>query len=187
MNTAVNRARVVLASLVFVLCAAAAGCGHDIGDNCLTSTDCDPSGTRSCDLSQPGGYCTIVGCDEVSCPSGSDCIRYFPEQYLSKPCDATCEDLVCDACTDPSAPKDPNLPCNGPDGTSKDQCLSDELCLNSGLCAKRSYEQRACAKTCGSNGDCRGGYECRPAGTQGSMLLAQNPGATASFCAPMAP
>jgi hypothetical protein len=63
-------------------------------------------------------------------------------------------------------------------------CLSDEVCLDVGLCAKRSYEQRACAKTCGGNDDCRGGYECRLAGTAGSMLLSADPNAMAHFCAP---
>ena len=57
-------------------------CSHDIGDGCQTSVDCDPSGTRSCDLSQPGGYCTINGCDETTCPSGATCVRYFPEALL---------------------------------------------------------------------------------------------------------
>ena len=42
----------------------ASACGRDIGDECQTSVDCDPNGTRACDLSQPGGYCTVLGCDE---------------------------------------------------------------------------------------------------------------------------
>jgi hypothetical protein len=46
---------------------------------------------------------------------------------------------------------------------------------------------RNCAKTCSSNDDCRGGYECRGAGTPGSMLLSATPGATAAFCAPATP
>ena len=46
--------RTWFALLWLALCAV--GCGHDIGDECQTSIDCDPNGTRSCDLSQPGGY-----------------------------------------------------------------------------------------------------------------------------------
>ena len=145
-----------------------AGCGHDIGDDCLSSVNCDPRGTRSCDLSQPGGYCTMTGCNETSCPSEAVCIRSFPEMYLSKPCDAACEDQTCVT-------------------GQTDDCAPDELCLDAGLCAKRSQEQRACAKSCEQNDDCRGGYECRLAGTRGSMVLAQNPAASARFCAPVAP
>jgi len=177
----------------------AGGCQRSIGDQCQTSIDCDPNGARQCDLSQPGGYCTIQGCSETSCPSDSACIRYFPAQYLTTICNPTCEDRCHPDCSaadggadDGGAPdgrcpivcEDPNAGCNA---SNMDQCTADELCLTAGRCARRELEQRACAKTCGSNGDCRGGYECRPAGTQGSMLLAQNPGATASFCAPMAP
>ena len=145
----------------------AVGCGHDIGDNCLSSADCDPNGTRACDLSQPGGYCTIVGCDEKTCPSDSACIRYFPEKFLdmSMPCNPACEDFDC------------------PEGR-QDVCTADEICLDSGLCAKRASELRQCAKTCSDNGDCRGGYICRKTGTGGSMLLSTNPTAMTSFCSP---
>lgn len=128
-------------------------CGHDIGDDCKTSADCDPNGTRACDLSQPGGYCTINGCDAKSCPSGSACIRVFPqEMFLSKSCDEGCD--------------------------------ADELCLDSGKCAKRSQETRLCGKLCGEDGDCRSGYECRPTGTRGSMLLSVDPATSGRFCAP---
>ena len=67
----------------------ASGCARKIGDECTTAADCNPNGTRSCDSSQPGGYCTIQGCDETSCPDEAACIRYFPAQYLTKPCDPT--------------------------------------------------------------------------------------------------
>ncbi len=167
MKLPVNRISSALAALVLAAVVFASGCGHDIGDDCKSSVDCDPSGTRSCDLSQPGGYCTVVGCDETSCPSGSTCIRTFPEQYLTKPCDPACEDLDC------AAPK-----------MRTNDCLADEICLDAGMCVKQSSEQRECAKSCSSNGDCRGGYECRKAGTEGSMVLATNPLATTSFCAP---
>jgi hypothetical protein len=165
-------------------------CGHDIGDSCKTAADCDPNGTRTCDLSQPGGYCTMAGCDEKSCPSGAVCIRYFPENLLgqAKPCTVQCEDVgAVDAAICP----------NG----ATDDCTADELCLNSGLCAKRSYETRSCAYTCGGDGDCRGGYQCWPVAStgipsmmttpatqsQGMMLLGQSPTAIAKVCAPKAP
>lgn len=170
MKTPVNLVRIVMASLALALVGAVGGCGHDIGDDCRTSADCDPNNTRSCDLSQPGGYCTVVGCDESSCPEDSRCIRYFPEQYLSTmpECDPACEDVCTDEIT--------NL--------LVDACAADELCLNSKKCARRSFETRACAKACGGNDDCRGGYECRKAGTLGSMLLSTDPNGTTGFCAP---
>src|SRR4051812_5642397 len=71
--------------LLFIAFALSAGaCSREIGDDCSTAADCDPKGSRVCDLSQPGGYCTVVNCDENSCPSESACIRFFPIPYLSK-------------------------------------------------------------------------------------------------------
>jgi len=179
MKSSVKLLRIVVMLLAVPF--ALAACSHAIGDNCLTSADCDPNGTRACDLSQPGGYCTIAGCDEKSCPSDSRCIRYFPEMFLSKRCIAAFEDLPCS--------EDPAAPCTmagcKPEGC--DDCTADEICLDVGLCAKRSFETRQCAKACGNDGDCRGGYECRPSGTHGSMLLSTDPLGTTGFCAPKSP
>ena len=44
---------------------------------------------------------------------------------------------------------------------TNDQCTLDELCSLEGHCVPRSSEVRYCMATCGSNGDCRDGYECR--------------------------
>jgi hypothetical protein len=164
-----------------------AACTRSIGDDCSTSVDCDPNGTRSCDLSQPGGYCTVVGCDEKSCPSGATCIRTFPVQFLTQPCNPQCEDVACQLgdCTEADPAKClPPCPAACPNGQS-DECAADELCLDVGVCARRSLEQRYCAKVCGGNDDCRGGYECRVAGTKGSMVLSATPGVTTNFCAPL--
>jgi hypothetical protein len=150
-----------LAPLVLLLVVATgAGCKREIGDECTTAADCNPNGTRSCDQSQPGGYCTIQGCDETSCPEEAACIRYFPAQYLTKPCDPTNPSVV-------------------PTG-----CAADEICLREGLCAPMSEELRYCAKKCDGVGDCRGGYECRLAGTRGSMALTSSVDAVVHFCAP---
>ena len=65
---------------------------REIGDECTTAADCNPNGSRSCDATQPGGYCTIQGCDETSCPEEAACMRYFPAQYLTKPCDPEAAD-----------------------------------------------------------------------------------------------
>ena len=77
---------------VLVLSLGAASCGRKIGDSCTTSADCDPSGgTRSCDLSQPGGYCVIEGCDARSCPDDSFCVRFYPSGYSSEACAASAD------------------------------------------------------------------------------------------------
>jgi hypothetical protein len=215
-------ARWTLAWLVATV-ALGGGCSHEIGDDCRSSVDCDPNGTRSCDLSQPGGYCTVVGCDAVAapCPSGATCIRTFPETFLAlaanitdgQTCDPTasmteCADMCasfgfcvtkCDPTVTPTtcpsgqlcssmgycAQCDPALEdIPQATGPTQNNCLADEICLDTGLCAKQSFEQRLCAKSCSSNGDCRAGYDCRKTGTLGSMVLATNPDAKTSFCAP---
>ena len=86
-------------------------------------------------------------------------MRYFPAQFLTEPCDPD--------------------PADGVTG-----CMADEVCLNEGLCARQSTELRYCVKTCSSGDDCRAGYECRLAGTRGSMALTSNPDAIVHFCAP---
>ena len=149
----------VLLPLVF------AACASEIGDECSTNVDCETDGTRDCDLSQPGGYCTINGCDEKFCPGEAVCIRIFPYQTPGAPCSL-------------EAP-----------------CPSSDICLPDGYCVPRDTERRYCLRKCGSNGDCRGGYVCREAGmegrqptssTYGSIALVENPNQSmvVKFCAP---
>lgn len=145
--------------VALLLAVAANGCRREIGDECVTAVDCNPNGSRSCDATQPGGYCTIQGCDETSCPEEAVCMRYFPAQFLTTPCD-------------PMNPSDL-------------ACTADEICLDAGLCAPLSTELRYCVKACANVGDCREGYECRLAGTRGSMALTTNPAAVVNFCAPL--
>ncbi|MES1208740.1 MAG: hypothetical protein ABUS79_22610 [Pseudomonadota bacterium] len=154
----------------------AMGCGRKIGDGCSTSTDCDPSGgTRTCDLSQPGGYCLIEGCDARSCPEDSFCARFFPEPFLTSP-----QGLLTTSC-DPAQ--------------ATPACAADEVCVGTGskageagipvgVCAKRTWEKRACVQSCGDNGDCRGGYLCRKTGEYGAVALTLQLGQIASYCAP---
>ncbi len=160
------------------LLAAGAGCARKVGDGCTVSTDCDPSGNRTCDLSQPGGYCTIDGCDDKSCPEEAVCIRTFPMAYLTRPCDPKCEDSPCakgGAGTDGAA-----CACVG---AATNDCAVDELCLDSGVCARQAFERRYCARACNDNGDCRGSYECRQAGTRGNFALVSGDSSAAHFCA----
>jgi hypothetical protein len=196
MNASVNSTRVSLLALVALL---AVACSHQIGDSCQSSVDCDPSGTRACDLSQPGGYCTIQDCDETTCPSEATCIRYYPvaliEMMTNPPyvsCDPACEDVDCtpdggagDAGAADAGGKDAGTGDAGTKATGRqNNCTADQVCLDVGICAERTYEQRECAKVCSSNSDCRGGYECRETGTDGSMALSKNPLAMTKFCAP---
>ncbi len=143
----------------------ALACGREIGDSCTTNIDCEQNQTRDCDLSQPGGYCTINGCDELSCPEEAVCIRIFPYEAPGAAC-----------------------------ATDAD-CGSSYLCLPDGFCVPRISERRYCERRCGSNGDCRGGYVCRQAGvegvptsqsTYGSLALVANPNQSTvvKFCAP---
>ena len=68
------------------------GCQPGIGDSCGSSTDCSATGERQCDRAQPGGYCTVLGCNADTCPGGSVCVewRFIPsrtaETWCMKPC-----------------------------------------------------------------------------------------------------
>lgn len=134
------------ASLLVVLgllgCLGGLGCGKEIGDECFTSADCSPNGDRQCDTVSNEGYCTVQGCDVDTCPEEAVCVRFFTGSFANKPCDLATED------GDPLA-----------GGT--DACSLDELCSLAGSCVPRSSEVRFCMRKCGSDGDCRDGYECR--------------------------
>jgi hypothetical protein len=71
------RLRVALA-----FAAGMAACKPQIGNRCTTSTDCSQTGDRLCDISQPGGYCTIFNCEPVGsnastkCPDEAACISF---------------------------------------------------------------------------------------------------------------
>jgi hypothetical protein len=123
-------------------------CGKEIGDSCSFSTDCDPNGLRICiDATVAGGdgYCTIQGCDYSTCPGEAACVQFFTGDFENRPCD-------------PTMPADPSLA----SCTADTNCCSlDELCSLEAHCVPRSSEVRYCMRTCGSDGDCRDGYECR--------------------------
>ena len=124
--------------VVLGFAAIAAGCGYKIGNSCIVSTDCSADGTRLCDTaSLPDGYCTIQGCDYDTCPSDSECVSFFTGSFSNKPCDYLTENTTTDACS------------------------LDEICALNNECVPRVAEIRFCMATCSSNGDCRGGYECR--------------------------
>jgi hypothetical protein len=132
--------RIALAGCVF-----AAACGREIGDDCETNVQCSAQGDRQCDISQPGGYCTVEGCDRSSCPDSALCVRFFPPEALTVSCDPT--------------------------EVRSSTCAEREICLAEGFCVEVRLEHRFCMKPCGSDGDCREGYQCRSTGTLGAELL----------------
>lgn len=66
-------ARVLILTLLSALSVA---CGHKIGDECETSVDCSQGGERLCDITQPGGYCTVFNCEPDTCPEEAACIAF---------------------------------------------------------------------------------------------------------------
>ena len=123
--------RSVLVMLAIALAMFVAGCGSEIGDSCIVSSDCSPNGDRYCDPAPKGGYCTVIGCDYNTCPSEATCVRFFTGSFENETC------------------------------TDNSQCTLDELCTLPGFCAPRSAEIRYCMRKCSSDSDCRDGYECR--------------------------
>jgi hypothetical protein len=127
-----GRSPILLAALLL-----AAACGDEVGDECSLSSDCSPQGDRFCDISSPGGYCTIIGCDYDSCPEESVCVRFFSVSDSDRVCDPRAEDV------------------------SEDSCTADELCTLTETCVPRNAEIRFCMRKCDYNSDCREGYGCR--------------------------
>ena len=60
----------------FAAMALAAGCSPKIGDKCTVSTDCSATGDRLCDITEPGGYCTVFNCEPDGCPDDAACINF---------------------------------------------------------------------------------------------------------------
>ena len=77
-------------SLLAIL--ALTGCKMHVGDSCGSSIDCSTTGELQCDLSQPGGYCTVFACDADTCPEGA-CVewRFIPSRTAETWCMKTCD------------------------------------------------------------------------------------------------
>jgi hypothetical protein len=93
--------------LLCALAAVAAGCKPKIGDDCRLSTDCSAAGDRLCDITAPGGYCTVYNCEPGTCPEDESlCVEFgaqrspvttcadkqSPSPYARAFCMATCDD-----------------------------------------------------------------------------------------------
>jgi len=92
--------------LLLALAALAVACKPNIGDDCQVSTDCSAAGDRLCDITSPGGYCTVFNCEPGSCPEDESlCVQFAaerspvescrndpsPSPYARTFCMATCE------------------------------------------------------------------------------------------------
>jgi hypothetical protein len=192
--------RLVTAGCLLAVITGTAACGRKIGDACASSADCDPtSGTRTCDLSQLGGYCLLEGCDARSCPSEAVCVRFFPEALLLQTPTNRCALPVSSTATTGSVDGGADAGTNDDTDGGTMPCSANEVCLacgpgqgctpGTGTCARLSWEKRDCVLSCGSNADCRGGYICKQTGTGGTIALTLNPDPAAApkFCAPAPP
>src|SRR5688572_16889660 len=76
-----------LARLAFFSLFALLGCQPGIGDECQTSADCGASNDRLCDITQPGGYCTIFNCEPGTCPEDSTCVLFSADRSTVTGCE----------------------------------------------------------------------------------------------------
>ncbi|MDD9935975.1 MAG: hypothetical protein OXT09_20355 [Myxococcales bacterium] len=80
-------------AFIALLCASI-GCSPEIGDDCETALDCSSQASRLCDRTQPGGYCTIRGCEKGTCPEEAVCVKFRPttERLAVSYCMFRCSD-----------------------------------------------------------------------------------------------
>jgi hypothetical protein len=66
--------------LIGAILLGSAACAPKLGDGCKRPQECSVNGDRTCDQSQPGGYCTIPDCSSGSCPDDGVCVRFQPDE-----------------------------------------------------------------------------------------------------------
>jgi hypothetical protein len=91
--TAMKTRTFLMAGLLLALAAANGGCAKRIGDGCGSALDCNTG--QVCDLSLPGGYCTVTPCEldpdtkDDTCPNEAVCIDYPPfSSYCMERCES---------------------------------------------------------------------------------------------------
>ena len=66
------------------------GCANSVGDACIADSQCGAS--QICDIRSFEGYCTVVDCEENTCPGGSVCVEFKNAQtYCMAICTQTDE------------------------------------------------------------------------------------------------
>ena len=183
-----------VAGPIAILVMVVAGCGAKIGKSCTQNVDCSPLGDRFCDVSAPGGYCTIEGCDDTSCPSESVCVRFL-EPDPSRTCDVYTQATDCgasDVCLCDCGAPDAQGVCPvsfevgaldsdggiDADGGVSFACQAPPAQssikeAHGGHCAAKASEHRWCMLRCSNDGDCRSpGYSCESTGTFGTLPVA---------------
>lgn len=158
------RLRATLGLLGLLL--AGTACGPKIGDPCENAFECSPlARDRECDASymyESKGECTIWGCSLGGCPDEAACVTVFPTAFLSGRCQAQSQEAACGL---------------------------NELCLPDGICADARLGRSSCRLICEDDSDCRAGYRCQAAGTNGLYLSPKAgsfvwEGSGASICVP---
>src|SRR5882724_11446216 len=91
--------RTLLLWVVFGALSLVVGCSPKIGDKCTVSTDCSATGDRLCDITEPGGYCTVFNCEPDSCPDDAACINFGATLSVSESDPATQTNVVLPGCT----------------------------------------------------------------------------------------
>ena len=83
----------LLLSVVALAALGLSACAPVIGDGCDDSFECSVNGDRFCDGAQPGGYCTVVGCDPDTCPDDALCVewRFEPSRLAESWCMRSCK------------------------------------------------------------------------------------------------
>ncbi|MDD5307912.1 MAG: hypothetical protein PHU25_11380 [Deltaproteobacteria bacterium] len=101
--------------------ALASACAAEIGDSCDYDVDCSSNLDRTCDGSQPGGYCLVIGCDPDGCPSEAVCVQF------TTPCTEGTSDETC-ARIEPNRVRDYCLRHCGKDGDCRSgyECMSPD-------------------------------------------------------------
>ena len=78
--------------LLLALLSLSAACAPAVGDECASNLECDTNSGSICDVSVPGGYCTVSDCVPNGCPDDSVCVRFDDvNAYCMKGCQETSE------------------------------------------------------------------------------------------------
>lgn len=168
------------------------GCSKTIGDSCGSNVECSALGDRFCDIASPGGYCTIEGCDQISCPDSAVCVRFFELKRGQAMCTANLTSRTdCPAAN--TRPQSVACCRPGEPGCCQlgERCLCDDESCKSAYCAAETTEHRWCMKPCDDDSDCRDGYACRPTDSGGAIAVATRTDAGVQdlprlrYCAPI--